>query len=65
MDLKNVKEIYLDKHGNLRVKMHDPIKAIGKLADLQSVKEQQQNDSQKDENVVHVEFEGKLEEYSE
>lgn len=65
MDLKNVKEIYLDKNGNLRVKMHDPIKAIGKLADLQSVKEQQQNDSEKDENVVHVEFANELEEYSE
>lgn len=33
-DLTNVKEIYLDRNGNLRVKMQDPVNAMVKLADI-------------------------------
>ncbi len=33
-DLTNVKEIYLDRSGNLRVKMQDPVNAMVKLADI-------------------------------
>lgn len=39
-DMRNVKEMYLDRNGNLRVKMHSHIDAMKILADLQNVKEE-------------------------
>lgn len=38
IDMRNVKEIYLDRNGNIRVKMYSPIDAMTRLADLQNVK---------------------------
>lgn len=40
-DMRNVKEMYLDRNGNLRVKMHSHIDAMKILADLQNVKEEE------------------------
>jgi len=51
-DLQNVKEIYLDRFGNLRVKMQSPIDAMTRLADLQNVKNQEPDD----QNEIKVEI---------
>lgn len=48
-DLSNVQEIYLDKNGNLRVKMHSQMNAIMKLSELQKradEAEQEENDNE-------------------
>lgn len=39
LDLQNVKELYFDKHGNIRVKMYSSMDAKKVLADLLNVKE--------------------------
>jgi len=53
-DLKNVKEFYLDAQGNIRVKMHDPVKAMDKLANLQNVKEEHEAENRRKANEIQV-----------
>lgn len=47
-DMQNVKEIYKDRNGNLRVKMYSHVDAMKILADLQNVKEE---DMRKDDDI--------------
>lgn len=64
-NLKNVKEMYLDKNGVLRVKMYDRISAMKALGDMQGVKEKKlAEENAKQNNDILVEFE-KLEDTSE
>lgn len=55
-DMRNVKEMYLDRNGCLRVKMYSPIDAMTKLADLQNVKnEEMRKDNEIVVNIVPLE----------
>lgn len=47
-DMQNVKEMYIDRNGNLRVKMYSHMDAKKILADLQNVKEE---DMRKDDDI--------------
>lgn len=49
IDMKNVKEMYVDKYGQIRIKMYSPIDAMKTLADLQNVKN---SELQKDNEIV-------------
>lgn len=58
-DPKNIKEMYIDKNGQLRIKMYDRTKAMGMLADIQNVKEETVADK-----GIKIEIEGKAKEWA-
>lgn len=60
MDMRNVKELYVDRNGNVRVKMYSPVDAMMKLAVLQNVAKENATD-----NRIEVEIDDQLMELSE
>lgn len=58
-DITNVQEIYIDKHGQLRVKMHNQVNAMMKLSELQKrAAEAEQGESDNEIKISLKEMEG-------
>lgn len=57
-DLTNVKEIYLDRNGNLRVKMQDPVNAMVKLADIAKGAREMERESTSNRMRIEIEDNG-------